>query len=81
MLFRQAFLAEIGAPLSDQTRTAIDELRNLGILLRYGFTWESGVEKPVDDTSQLEVFLGNGLFQTHTELQSHLKGEDQFSDN
>ncbi|KAG8421370.1 hypothetical protein J3459_007468 [Metarhizium acridum] len=67
-LFRQAFLAEIGAPLSDQICKAIDELRNLGILLRYGFTWESGVEEPVNDVSQLDMFLGSELFQTNTEL-------------
>lgn len=69
-LFRQAFLAEIGESLSEQTCRAIDEVRTLGILLRYGFTWESGAQKPVDDTSLLDVFLGSESIQTNTELGS-----------
>lgn len=38
LLFRQALLAEIGETLPDQTCRAIDEVRTLGTLLRYGFT-------------------------------------------
>lgn len=56
-LFRKAFLTEIGAPISHKTRRAIDEARTLGVLLRYGFNWEDGTEKPIGDTSLLDVFL------------------------
>jgi DNA excision repair protein ERCC-4 len=63
LLFQRAFLAEIGECLSDQTCTGIDQIRNLGVLLRYGFTWETGVEKPVEDTSLLDVFLRSEFIQ------------------
>lgn len=56
-LFRKAFLTEIGKPISHETRSAIDKARTLGVLLRYGFSWEDGTEKPTGDTSLLDVFL------------------------
>lgn len=70
-LFRRVFLAEIGEPLSAQICRAIDELRTLGVLLRYGFSWETGMEMPVDDTSLLDVFLGSESIQTNTDLGSY----------
>ena len=56
-LFRKTFLTAIGSAISDETRGAIDEVRTLGILLRYGFSWEDGTEKPTGDTTLLDVFL------------------------
>ena len=50
-LFRTVFLAEIGGALSDEACRAIEEFRTLGVLLRYGFSWEEGTEKPAQDTS------------------------------
>ena len=36
---------------------AIEEVRTLGILLRYGFSWEDGAQKLTQDTTLLELFL------------------------
>ena len=47
---------------------AVDQVRNLGVLLRYGFTWETGVEKTVDDTSLLDIFLGSEFIQLKPEI-------------
>lgn len=60
-LFRMVFLAEIRGALSDETRRAIEELRTLGLLLRYGFSWDEGAEKPTRDTSLLDIFLQSEL--------------------
>lgn len=70
-LFRRAFFAGIGEHLSDQTCTAIDQVRTLGVLLRYGFIWETGVEKPVEDTSLLDVFLGSEFIPLKPDPRSH----------
>jgi len=50
-------LIEIGGGISDETRRAIEEVRTLGLLLRYGFYWEDSAEKPTQDTTLLDVFL------------------------
>ena len=60
-LFRTVFLAEIGGALSDEACRAIEEFRTLGLLLRYGFSWEEGAEKPAQDTSLLDIFLQSEL--------------------
>lgn len=71
-LFRRAFLAEIGISLEDQTCAAIDQVRNLAVLLRCDFTWETGVEKPTEDTSLLDIFLGSEFIQlNHDPISSH----------
>ena len=36
---------------------AIEEVRILGILLRFGFGWEDGAQRPTQDTTLLEVCL------------------------
>lgn len=56
-LFRMVLLTEIGGAISDETRRAIEEVRTLGLLLRYGFSWEDGAEKPTQETTLLDVFL------------------------
>ena len=56
-LFGRVLFSEIGGAASDETHMAIEEVRTLGILLRYGFSWESGAQKPTQDTTLLEVFL------------------------
>ena len=61
-LFRETFLKEIKTPLSNRTLRAMEHLRSLGVLLRYGFKWEDGAEKPVDDTFMLEMVLEKGIF-------------------
>ncbi len=50
-------LTEIGDAITDETRRAIEEVRTLGLLLRYGFSWEDGAEKPTQDTTLLDVFV------------------------
>lgn len=72
MLFRKAFLTDIECAISDETRRAIDEVRTLGLLLRYGFTWEDGTEKPTGNTTLLDVFLKSESKLTRSEtLKSH----------
>ena len=56
-LFRDVLFAEIGGSLSDETRRAIENVRTLGLLLRYGFNWEDGAQKPTQDTTLLNIFL------------------------
>src|ERR1700722_6013766 len=48
-LFWNTFFTEIGYTISYKTRKAIDEVSTLGILLRYGFSWESGTGNPAED--------------------------------
>ena len=60
-LFGRALFSEIGGAASDETLMAIEEVRTLGILLRYGFRWEDGAQKPTQDTTLLEVFLQSEL--------------------
>ncbi len=60
-MFHVVFLAEIGGAISDKTCRAIEELRTLGLLLRYGFSWDEGAEKPTRDTILLEIFLQSEL--------------------
>ena len=52
---------EIEGTISDQCLYAINEVRTLGVLLRYGFYWENGIESPVKDTTYLDVFLAEEL--------------------
>ena len=56
-LFGRVLFSEIGDAASEETHMAIEEVRTLGILLRYGFSWEDGAQKPTQDTTLLEVFL------------------------
>lgn len=56
-LFGKILLIEIGGVDSDETCRAIEEVRTLGLLLRYGFRWEYGAEEPTRDTTLLEVYL------------------------
>lgn len=51
------FLPQIKGALLDEIRRAIEELRALGSLLRYGCSWDEGTEKPTRDTSLLDIFL------------------------
>jgi len=54
-------LREIKCTISDECRHAINEVRTLGVLLRYGFSWEDGIVSPVKDTNYLDVFLEDQL--------------------
>ncbi|KAL9103231.1 MAG: hypothetical protein Q9163_001718 [Psora crenata] len=58
-LFRKVLLVEIGGAISDKTLRAIEELRTLGLLLRYGFDWdeEARARKPSKDTTHLDIYL------------------------
>jgi len=56
-LFGRILSSEIGGAVSDETLMAIEEVRTLGLLIRYGFNWEDGAQKPTQDTTLLEVFL------------------------
>ena len=56
-LFREVLLNEIKAPYPVEAQRAIDEVRTLGILLRWGYHWEDGLLKPTSDTSMLEISL------------------------
>ena len=56
-LFGRVLFSEIGGAASDETHMAIEEVRTLGIFLRYGFSWEDGAQKPTQDTTLLELFL------------------------
>jgi len=60
-LFWKTFLREIEYTISDECRHAINEVRTLGVLLRYGFRWENGTVSPVKDTTYLDVFLKDEL--------------------
>ena len=60
-LFWKTFLREIEYIISDECRYAINEVRTLGVLLRYGFRWENRTVSPVKDTSYLDVFLKDEL--------------------
>ncbi|KAL7919530.1 hypothetical protein ACQKWADRAFT_192465 [Trichoderma austrokoningii] len=60
-LFWNTLLREIGHTISDECRHAIDQVRTLGVLLRYGFCWENGTINPVKDTMYLDVFLKDEL--------------------
>jgi hypothetical protein len=60
-LFRMVLLTEIGGVISEETRRAIEEIRTLGLLLRYGFSREDGAEKPTRDTTLLDIFLQSEL--------------------
>lgn len=42
-----------------------DEVRTLGVLLRYGFYWENGTFRPVEDTTYLDLFLEDKLKELH----------------
>jgi hypothetical protein len=54
-------LREIECTISDECRYAINEVRTLGVLLRYGFSWENGTVSPVKDTNYLDMFLKDEL--------------------
>ena len=56
-LFCRIFCEEVGG-LSDEQCQSIERARVLGILVRYGFTWENGVVVPTNDTQSLDTFLG-----------------------
>jgi hypothetical protein len=60
-LFWEVLLREIECTISDECRYAINEVRTLGVLLRYGFSWENGMVSPVKDTNYLDVFLKDEL--------------------
>jgi hypothetical protein len=60
-LFWKTFLREIGHRLSGECRHAINEVRTLGVLLRYGFRWENGTMNPVKDTRYLDALLKDEL--------------------
>jgi len=60
-LFWKIFLKEIGHTISDECRYAINEVRTLGVLLRYGFCWENGTMNPVKDTMYLDALLKDEL--------------------
>ena len=47
--------------ISDECCHAVNEVRTLGVLLRYGFRWENGTVRPVKDTTYLDVFLKDEL--------------------
>jgi hypothetical protein len=74
-LFWKTLLREIECTISDECRHAINEVRTLGVLLRYGFRWENGTISPVKDTTYLDVFLKNELKLVRQNLrcdQNHL---------
>jgi hypothetical protein len=60
-LFWKTFLREIECTISDECRHAVNEVRTLGILLRYGFRWENGMMNPVNNTTYLDAFLKDEL--------------------
>lgn len=60
-LFWKAFLREIGCTISDECYRAINDVKTLGVLLRYGFCWENGTVSPVKDTTYLDTFLRDEL--------------------
>ena len=55
-LFYHTFWDEVGG-LSDKQCQSIERARILGILFRYGFTWENGVIVPTNDSKLLDTFL------------------------
>ena len=63
-VFREAFFAEIGERLSDEKCIAIDQVRDLGLLLRWGFMWSEadGARMPVEESHYLDAFLGTSEF-------------------
>jgi hypothetical protein len=74
-LFWKTFLREIEYTISDECRHAVNEVRTLGVLLRYGFCWENGTMNPVKDTTYLDVFLKDELKLVRKNLrcdQNHL---------
>jgi hypothetical protein len=74
-LFWKTFLREIEYTISDECRHAVNEVRTLGVLLRYGFSWENGTMNPVKDTTYLDVFLKDELKLVRQNLrcvQNHL---------
>ncbi|KIW38196.1 hypothetical protein, variant [Exophiala oligosperma] len=60
-LFWKTLLREIECTIPDECRHAVNEVRTLGVLLRYGFRWENGTVSPVKDTTYLDVFLKDEL--------------------
>jgi len=60
-LFWRTFLREIEYSISDKCRSAIHEVKTLGVLLRYGFRWEDGIVSPTKDTTYLDAFLEDEL--------------------
>ena len=56
-LFREVLLNEIKTQDPLESQRAIDEVRTLGVLLRWGYHWEDGSLKPASDTSMLEISL------------------------
>lgn len=60
-LFWETLLREIECTISDECRYAVNEVRTLGVLLRYGFRWENGTMSPVKDTTYFDVFLKDEL--------------------
>ena len=68
MLFQKTFLTEIGCAISGETREALNELKTLGTLLRYGFEWENGMQKTTDDITLLEVHLQGASNWTKNKL-------------
>jgi len=56
-LFWKTLLTEIKCIISDKCRYAVNEVRTLVVLHRYGFHWENGTWNPVKDTAYLDVFL------------------------
>lgn len=56
-LFCRTFREEV-CGLSDEQCQYIERSRVLGILLRYGFTWENGEMVPTNDTKLVSTFLG-----------------------
>ena len=60
-LFWKTFWREIECTISDECRYAVNEVRILGVLLRYGFRWEDGTVNPVKDTTYLDAFLKDEL--------------------
>lgn len=54
-------MREIGHTIGDECRHAINEVRTLGVLLRYGFRRENGTINPVKDTRYLDALLKDEL--------------------
>ena len=56
-LFCEVLLQEIKTPDPVESQRAIDEVRTLGVLLRWGYQWEDGLLQPTSNTSMLEISL------------------------
>lgn len=61
VLFWKTFWREIEYIISNECRHAINEIRILRVLLRYGFRQENETVSPVKDTTYLDVFLRDEL--------------------